>query len=171
MAVTLEATYSKKLGLPGFSSHQYSITIRTELSDLKQVESESARLYGQLQNSVDREIQHTGWLPEATNGHTAPKNGHSSSGNGSNGNSGHHPRSNGQSEAWACSDKQRDLILKIVEEHDLDKQAVDALAVERFKIPVRQLNKLQASGLIEELIETHGGSRANGRSTQPGRKS
>ena len=34
MAITLEANYSKKLGLPGYSSHQYSVTVRTELSDL-----------------------------------------------------------------------------------------------------------------------------------------
>ena len=31
MAIVLEANYAKKLGLPNFSSHQYSVTIRTEL--------------------------------------------------------------------------------------------------------------------------------------------
>jgi hypothetical protein len=36
MAIQLEANYSKKLGLPGYSSHQYSVTIRTELGDIKQ---------------------------------------------------------------------------------------------------------------------------------------
>jgi hypothetical protein len=44
MAITLEANYSKKLGLPGYSSHQYMITLRTELADLTQVEAESTRL-------------------------------------------------------------------------------------------------------------------------------
>jgi hypothetical protein len=58
-------------------------------------------------------------------------------------------------DAWKCSDKQRDLILKIVAEHDLDKAAVDALAQERFSAGVRHLNKLQASSLIDELLETH----------------
>jgi len=57
MAITLEATYSKKLGLPGYSSHQYSVTIRLEVSDIKQVESESTRLYALLQGCVDRDIQ------------------------------------------------------------------------------------------------------------------
>ena len=33
MAIQLEANYSKKLGLPGYSSHQYSVTIRIEVSD------------------------------------------------------------------------------------------------------------------------------------------
>jgi hypothetical protein len=30
--VILEATYSKKLGLPGYSSHQYSVTVRAEVA-------------------------------------------------------------------------------------------------------------------------------------------
>jgi hypothetical protein len=34
MALVLEANYAKKLGLPGYSSHQYSVSIRTELTDL-----------------------------------------------------------------------------------------------------------------------------------------
>jgi hypothetical protein len=34
MVITLEANYAKKLGLPNFSSHQYSVTIRTELTDI-----------------------------------------------------------------------------------------------------------------------------------------
>ncbi len=37
MAITLEVNYSKKPGLPGYSSHQYSVTIRTKLGALKQV--------------------------------------------------------------------------------------------------------------------------------------
>jgi hypothetical protein len=28
--ITLECNYSKKLGLPGYSSHQFAITLRTE---------------------------------------------------------------------------------------------------------------------------------------------
>lgn len=31
--ITLEANYSKKIGLPGYSSHQFSITLRTEIAD------------------------------------------------------------------------------------------------------------------------------------------
>ena len=42
--ITLEANYSKKIGLPGYSSHQFSITLKSELSDVSQVEQESARL-------------------------------------------------------------------------------------------------------------------------------
>ena len=32
--ITLECNYSKKLGLPGYSSHQFAITLRTEIADL-----------------------------------------------------------------------------------------------------------------------------------------
>ena len=66
MAIILEAAYSKKLGLPNYSSHSYVVSIRTELSDLTQVEAESARLYALLQKSVDDEIQQVGFLPDAT---------------------------------------------------------------------------------------------------------
>jgi hypothetical protein len=87
MAIVLEANYAKKLGLPNFSSHQYSVTIRTELTDLSQVEAESAQLYRALQDAVDREIQEDGFMPDATtygmnpsasakglNGHQSHKN-------------------------------------------------------------------------------------------------
>ena len=40
--ITLECNYSKKLGLPGYSSHQFAITLRTEIADLARVQAESA---------------------------------------------------------------------------------------------------------------------------------
>src|ERR1700745_2641375 len=64
MAIHLEANYSKKLGLPGYSSHQYSVTIKTEVSDLSQAQAESSRLYDLLQSCVDKDIQRTGYLPQ-----------------------------------------------------------------------------------------------------------
>jgi hypothetical protein len=82
------------------------------------------------------------------------------------------PRSNGHAgqtngEAWGCSDKQRDLILKIVEEHKLDKQEVEGLAKDMFNAPVKALNKMQASGLIEELLEKFGPKQTNGGGQRP----
>ena len=65
MAIILEAAYSKKLGLPNYSSHSFVVSIRTELSDLTQVEEESTRLYALLQQSVDNEIRQVGFLPDA----------------------------------------------------------------------------------------------------------
>ncbi|MGO8926574.1 MAG: hypothetical protein ACLQU3_06780 [Limisphaerales bacterium] len=60
--ITLECNYSKKLGLPGYSSHQFSITLRTEIADVNQVQAESARLYKLLQEGVDCSIKETGYL-------------------------------------------------------------------------------------------------------------
>ena len=169
MAIQLEANYSKKLGLPGYSPHQYSVTIRLELGDIKQVEAESSRLYALLQGCVDRDLQQTGFLPtngngtqhKSTNGTHGHTNGHSPNGNG-------HSNSNGRAavplEVWSCSDKQRSLIVKIVDDHHLDKHHIETLSQERFGKGVRQLNKMEASGLIEELLETHGGNQGNGRS-------
>ena len=71
--ITLEANYSKKIGLPGYSSHQFSVTLKSELADVSQAEQESARLYDVLQNSVDSNIQQIGYLPGTNgngNGHT-----------------------------------------------------------------------------------------------------
>lgn len=144
MAIVLEANYSKKLGLPGYSSHQYSLTVRTELSDLTQVATESVRLHTTLQDSVDREIQKTGFLPESKP--TTPRG----NGNG-----------NGNEDRWACSNPQRDLILKITDEHRLDKNVIEQLAQDRFGKGVRQLNKLEASGLIDEMLEMTGQKSSN----------
>ena len=146
--IVLEANYSKKLGLPGYSSHQYSLTVRKEVSDISQVENESRQLFATLQSNVDRDIQNTGFLP-GNNG-----NGNGGAGNG-NGN-GRRP----SDERWDCSDKQRNLILKIVDESKLDKNEVEKLAQDRFGKSVKKLNKLEASGLIEELIERTGGKGA-----------
>ena len=154
--ITLEANYSKKIGLPGYSSHQFSVTLKSELADISQAEQESARLYDVLQQSVDSNIQQIGYLP----GTNSNGNGHTN-GNG-NGNGHHKP----QDDKWACSDKQRDLILKITDENKLDKAKVDQLAQDRFGKGVKALNKLEASGLIEELLEQTGQSKPRGQRFQ-----
>ncbi len=151
--ITLECNYSKKLGLPGYSSHQFAITLRTEIADLTQVQAESARLYKLLQEGVDTSIKETGYLPTNGNG----QRGGNSNCNGQNQNQG------AENGAWNCSGKQRDLILKIVDEHKLEKAKVESLAQDRFGKTVKALNKLEASGLIEELLEMTGQSKGNGR--------
>jgi hypothetical protein len=141
MAIKLNAAYSKKAGLPGFSSHQFSVSIETELQNLDSVAQESARLYESLQQVVDQQIQKTGFVPP--NGYGMEEN------------------TNGE---WKCSPKQRALVEKIIDENKLDEKEVDDLSRERFAAGLTELNKLQASGLIDELLERHGnGSRANPR--------
>lgn len=63
MAIKLSAAYSKKAGLPGYSSHSFSVSIETELQNLDSVREESARLYDSLQQAVDQQIQKTGFVP------------------------------------------------------------------------------------------------------------
>lgn len=45
MPIILEATYSKKLGLPNHGSHSYVVSVRTDLADIEQMPDESNRLY------------------------------------------------------------------------------------------------------------------------------
>ena len=156
--ITLECNYSKKLGLPGYSSHQFSITLRTEIADLNQVQSESARLYKLLQEGVDTSIKETGYLPTNGGNGNGQRGGQNGNGNG-NGNG----QSQADNAAWNCSGKQKYLILKIVEEHKLEKAKVETLAQDRFGKTVKALNKLEASGLIEELLEMTGQSKGRSR--------
>ena len=170
MALKLIANYSKRLGLPGYSSHQFAVTVETEISNINEVAAESALLYETLQSSVDEQIQRTGFVPDEgygiseqgarngrRNGTSAPANGNT---NGS---------ANG--DAWACSEKQQELIIKLVDEHRLDKGQVDDTSREMFGVGVRELNKLQASGLIDRILDEHGGRKApRARSAPPRRQ-
>ena len=164
MALKLIANYSKRLGLPGYSSHQFAVTVETEISNINEVAGESARLYDTLQSSVDEQIQRTGFVPDEgygiseqgarngrRNGTSAPANGNGANGHATNG------------DAWACSEKQQNLITKLVDEHNLDKGQVDDTSREMFGVGVRELNKLQASGLIDRLLDEHGGGRKTSR--------
>ena len=145
--IVLEANYAKKLGLPGYSSHQYSISIRTELTDLSQVEAESTRLYQLLQKAVDKDIQEVGFIPDNNtygtngNGHQRPH---------SNGNGNHTPKP--QVDKWNCTEGQKGFILRILNENNISKQDTEDLANQLFGLGVKQINKMQASQLIEELL-------------------
>ena len=166
MAIILEAAYSKKLGLPNYSSHSYVVSIRIELSDLTQVEQESARLYALLQQSVDSQIQEVGFLPDATtygmDGHLANIRGNAADVGHGNGEEDRLLEPDQSADVWVCSDKQKEFILKIISEHHLDKKVVEAMAKEMFGVPVKTLNRLQASGLIDQLLERHGKKNGNG---------
>jgi hypothetical protein len=162
MALKLIANYSKRLGLPGFSSHQFSVSVETEIINVEDVAAESTHLYETLQRSVDEQIQQTGFVPDADYG---------SSGNGpqpvnrikANG-----IKTNGNGEGWHCSDKQRGLILKLIADHNLEEVA-EEMSQEMFGASPKDLNKLQASGLIQRILEEHAnkkpskGKNGNGR--------
>ena len=139
MAVKLITNYAKRLGLPGYSSHQFSVSIETELPNLDSVAQDSARLYESLQEVVDRQIQKTGFVPPDGYGMDGEKTG-----------------------TWNCSKKQRDLIEKIIAENKLDQTEIEQLATGMFGLRLQQLNKLQASGFIDELLDRHGNGKRNG---------
>ena len=159
MALVLEGNYSKKIGLAGYSSHQFSLTLKTEITDIAQVPAEAARLYRLLQDGVDTSIKEIGFLPGPTHGNGISNgNGHTQLQRNGNG-SGH--QANGSTDPWNCTPKQRDLILKIVAENHVDKNDIESPAQERFGKGVKLLNKLEASGLIEELFEKYPGRRTS----------
>jgi hypothetical protein len=157
MAVKLIANYAKRLGLPGYSSHQFSVSVETELHDVTDIAGESARLYESLQHAVDDQIQQTGFVPPDGYGMEAKPATASNGGNSGNG-----------GDNWECSDKQRELIQKIVRENNLDKNEVEGIANELFGHGVKSLNRLAASGLIDELLERYGGQRRNGQRNRGG---
>ena len=147
MAIKLSANYSKKLGLPKFSSHSFSVSVEVELTDLSQVEAECQRLYQLLQQSVDQEIQNTGFVPGSSNGPQNPRNGHPQQ----NVNGSSVPK-NGSNVVWNCTEGQRGLILRIINEHQMNKQDVEDLSQQLFGVGVLEINKMQASQLIEDLL-------------------
>ena len=147
MAIQLKLDYSKKLGLPQYSSHQFSVSLTSEVNDVSQIHSEVERIYRVLQDSVDAQIVNPGFMPT---GEPCAR-----------------PAQvvNEAPDTWACSVAQKNLILDLVSRHKLDKNDVEQLAQDRFGCGVKQLNKLKASSLIDELMTQLGESkpRFNGR--------
>ena len=172
MAIKLIGNYAKRLGLPGYSSHQFSVSVETELTGAGDIQGEAARIYHLLQDAVDREIQETGFVPGDEYGLNNGSNHSHSNGNGTSDGNGNHNGNgrtqyrindtnepNGHSDRWSCSEKQKSFIEKLIDEHKIAPGAVEQIAQDRFGVGMRQLNKLQASGLITELLEVYGKSR------------
>ena len=164
MAIELQATYSKKLGLPNYSSHCYVVSLRTELTDLSQVEAESARVYRLLQESVYSQVQEVGFMPDATpygmdggSHEQAPPvnrlNGHGGKAASPTPVATPQPGQDaGPDAAWNCSDKQRELIQKLGRQAKLQWEDIERIAQLRFDQNVRSLDRKQASILIEALL-------------------
>ena len=158
MALKLIANYSKRLGLPGYSSHQFSVSVETEITNINDVAAESSRLYLTLQKSVDEEIQSTGFVPGEGYG-TEPQPARQTAPHANGANNG----SNGGSPVWRCSEKQKALIGKLIADYGLERGDIESLSLEMFSTSeVHTLNKLHASGLIDRLIEDHGGKTRRG---------
>ena len=154
MAIKLIAAYSKKVGLPGYSSHSFSVSMETELSDVSNVTGESERLYALLQQSVDKKIQTTGFVPPDGYGMNGQPTG---SGNGH-----QHERQQQQNGDAGISEKQLDLVNRIIRENNANKTDVENMAVQMFGGGVRTLNRMQGSQLIDELFAKYPRRNDNG---------
>jgi hypothetical protein len=114
-----------------------------------------------LQTAVDGEIQHVGWMPNAETygmSNRPSSNGHPSNGSSGNGNGNHRAAASASNngDRWNMTDGQKGLILRIINENQLNKQDVEDQAHQLFGIGVRELDKMQGSQLIEELLEKVG---------------
>ena len=150
MAILLEFNYGKKLGLPGYSSHNFGVSMKAEVNDPEAIPEEAAKAYSILQESVDSQIVNPGFVPSG-NGKAmqAQANGNETGPN-----------------SWNCSIRQKALILSIVERNGLELDAVDDLAEELHGKPMADLQRLEVSGVITEVLNRWGRkkSTANGRS-------
>ena len=166
MAIKLIANYSKRLGLPGYSSHQFEVSVETEITHTSELTTETEHLYGSLQAAVEARIQQVGFVPDVSYS--------------LGGVSGTElpiirqalqlpvpPSSNPQTShpgepVWHCSEKQRQVILSLTRKNGMDDSALHDLVVLCFGRGVSQRNKLEASTLIKELMEAfRGTSRKN----------
>ena len=165
MAVILQMTYQKKLGLPNYSSHSCAVSLTVEIPDVSVAAQESTKLYSLLQTAVDNEIQQVGWMPNAesygmNNGSRPANNGAHSNGNGNGNGNGNHrtaaASASNNGDRWNMTDGQKGLILRIINENQLNKQDIEDQSQQLFSIGIKELDKMQASQLIEELLEKVG---------------
>ena len=146
MAILLQFDYGKKLGLPNYSSHNFGVSMKAEVSDPEDIPQEAERAYGILQQAVDKQMENPGFLPS--------------------------PRQENQDqtnetdpEKWNCTEKQRGLILKILSQNDLPESAIEEVAQGLHGRPMSQLGKMQVSTVISEVLDRWGKHRRtdNGR--------
>ena len=149
MAILLEFKYDKRLGLPGYSSHDFGVSMRTEVNNVDQIQEESERAYRLLQQSVDAQLSNPGFVPSENGKETESK------GNQTNGT---------DPQKWNCTERQRGLILKILSQNDLPESSVEQVAQDLHGQPMATLGKMQVSTVISEVLDRWGKhKRTNGR--------
>ena len=162
MAVILDINYSKKLGLPNYSSHSLGIGLRAEVANLDEVRGEVEKAYSLLQSAVDSQIVHKGYVSNEDKGE-----------NGTDQVQKTQVKVNGGStdpDSWNCTVRQRGLLMSILERNDLDPEVVDDLSQELHGRPMSDLGKAQVSEVIGQVLDRWGrhpktnGRTAGGRS-------
>ena len=139
MAILLEFKYDKRLGLPGYSSHDFGVSMRTEVNNVDQIKEESERAYRLLQQSVDSQLSNPGFIPSETG------------------------KEHKQEEAketnpdnWKVTERQRGLILKILNQNDLPESAVEEVAMEVVGSSMNSLRSGQASLVVGAILDRWG---------------
>jgi hypothetical protein len=150
MAVLLDITYSKKLGLPNYSSHSLGIGLKAEVANLDEVRGEVEKAYSLLQQSVDSQIVHSGFVSNEYKGENGTDQVQKTQGK-VNGN-----ESKTDPDSWNCTIRQRGLILSILERNDLNAEVVEDLADDLCGKPMSDLNKGQVSSVITEVLDRWG---------------
>ena len=149
MAILLQFDYGKKLGLPNYSSHNFGVSMKAEVSDPEDIPQEAERAYGILQQAVDKQMENPGFIPSENNKEAESKE----------------TQINGTDpEKWNCTERQRGLILKILSQNDLPESAIEEVALDLHGRPMSELGKLQVSSVISEVLDRWGKhKKTNGR--------
>ena len=152
MAILLEFKYDKRLGLPGYSSHDFGISLKTEVTDVNEIGEESERVYRILQQSVDSQIVHKGYVPEQINDSTGSDQDNSK-------------EPNVDPDKWNCTERQKGLLLTILDRNGLEPIVVEDLSREIHGRSMADLGKMQVSAVIGEVLDRWGKhpKNANGR--------
>ena len=149
MAILLEFKYDKRLGLPGYSSHDFGISLKTEVTKVNEIGEESERVYRILQQSVDSQIVHKGYVPEQVNDST-----------GSDQDNSKEPEVD--PDKWNCTERQKGLLLTILDRNGLEPIVVEDLSREIHGRSMADLGKMQVSAVIGEVLDRWGKHPKNG---------
>ena len=146
MAILLEFNYGKKLGLPGYSSHNFGVSMKAEVNDPEAIPEEAERVYSILQQSVDSQIANPGFIP-SVNGKIEIK------------------EPEVDPDKWNCTERQKGLLLTILDRNGLEPIVVEDLSREIHGRPMADLGKMQVSAVIGEVLDRWGKhpKNANGR--------
>ena len=155
MAILLEFNYGKKLGLPGYSSHNFGVSMKSEVNDPEAIPEEAERVYSILQESVDSQIANPGFVPSG-NGKAiqVQPNGNNTKAN---------------PDDWNCTVRQKGLLMTILERNNLDPEVVEDLSQEIHGRSMSDLGKMQISAIISEVLDRWGRhpKTTNGRAGKP----
>lgn len=150
MAIIIEANYGKTIGLPGYSSHKFCVSVKSELQDPRRMDEEVSQLYAILQESVDKNIASPGYVP-ARNGDVPQEE---ETGSFKSSNNGQHSYANGKHGAGPvsrCSSKQMNYIESLARKENMRMDTVNQLCQKMFGKPVEEIDRMEASGLIDEI--------------------